>query len=388
MQCRPIDALPVVSIVAPCFNEQHGLPEFHRRAAAACRLVCGDNYEIVLVDDGSHDRSWEVIQGLAAHEPNVVGVRLMRNHGHQAAASAGLALARGNFVLLIDADLQDPPELLGPMMRAMNDEKADVVFGQRAARQGETRFKIASAAVFYRILARVAALPIPADTGDFRLMRRRIVDALAAMPERQRFVRGMVSWVGGRQVALPYERQARQSGASKYTLAKMVRLALDAVTGFSTIPLRLATWLGFGATLVAFGLLTVTVWAWATGQTVLGWSSIMTVIVFFGAVQLIVLGILGEYVGRLFQEAKQRPLFLVDEIVAAGRSIALPPEFANFGPAARRQILKTTRDGAFGVMPLAASMMMVDPLDVISAATSEHMLPYQEASARERALWP
>jgi polyisoprenyl-phosphate glycosyltransferase len=366
MHFRETDRIPVVSIVAPCFNEEHILVEFHRRAVGACAQVCGESYEIILVDDGSSDATWNVIQRLSAYEHNVVGIRLMRNHGHQAAASAGLALARGGRVLLLDADLQDPPELLGPMMQTMDEEKADVVFGQRTGRQGETRFKIASAAFFYRLLSCLTAVPIPADTGDFRLMRRRIVDALAAMPERHRFVRGMVSWVGGRQVALRYERQARTAGGSNYTLAKMLRFALDAVTGFSTLPLRLATWFGFGAALVAFGLLIVTSWSWATGQTVLGWSSIMTAIVFFGAVQLIVLGILGEYVGRLFQEAKQRPLFLVDEVVAGNCSLSLPPEFASLGPAARREIWAATRGGPARVMPIVPPSTMTAPFDVMS----------------------
>ena len=359
MQSRDADPIPAVSIVAPCFNEEYSLPEFYRRAAAACRQACGEHYEIVLVDDGSRDRTWTEIQRLAAHEHNIIGIRLMRNHGHQAAASAGLALARGDRVLLIDADLQDPPELLDSMMRTMDTERADVVFGQRTARPSETRFKRASAAIFYRLLARLAAVPIPPDTGDFRLMRRRIVDALVAMPERQRFIRGMVCWVGGRQVALGYERRARVAGRSKYSAAKMVQLALDAITSFSTIPLRLATYLGFVSTLIAIGLLGLNICSWAMGQTIAGWSSIMTAIVFFGAVQLIMLGILGEYVGRLCQEAKQRPLFLVDQVVAGGCSVDLPAEFANLSPTARRQIwdsargiaLRTTRLSSF-VMPV------------------------------------
>jgi len=235
-------------------------------------------------------------------------------------------------------------------MEAMDAEAADVVFGQRSARAGESWFKTASAGLFYRLLSRLAAVPIPPDTGDFRLMRRRVVDALAAMPERQRFIRGMVSWIGGRQVALHYERQARYAGASNYPLAKMARFALDAITGFSTVPLRLATWLGFGSALVALALFAVTLARWAAGHTVLGWSSTMTAIVFFGAVQLIVLGILGEYVGRLFQEAKQRPLFLVDEVMAAGCSLALPPEFAALGSAARRDLWEATRGAAARVV--------------------------------------
>ena len=365
MQFPGADPIPAVSIVAPCFNEEYSLPEFHRRAMAACRAACGEHYEIVLVDDGSRDGTWAEIQRLAARERNVVGVRLMRNHGHQAAASAGLALARGDRVLLIDADLQDPPELLDSMMRAMDDERADVVFGQRTARAGETRFKRVSAATFYRLLACLAAVPIPADTGDFRLMRRRIVDALVAMPERQRFIRGMVCWVGGRQVALRYERKSRIAGRSKYPAAKMVQLALDAITSFSTIPLRLATYLGFVSTAIAIVLLAITAWSWTIGQTTVGWSSIMTAIVFFGAIQLIMLGILGEYVGRLCQEAKQRPLFLVDQVVAGGCSIDLPAEFANLGPTARRQIWDSARYVASRTTRLSPSVAPVQRFDTI-----------------------
>lgn len=351
LQLLAPEPTPVVSVVAPCFNERIGLVEFHRRAAAACRQFCGAFYEIVLVDDGSSDGTWDVIRSLAAVDPNVVGVRLMRNHGHQAAASAGLALARGDRVMLIDADLQDPPELLGRMMSIMDDEQADVVFGQRTARKGETRFKTASAAVFYRLLARLASVPIPPDTGDFRLMRRRIVDALVAMPERQRFIRGMVSWLGGRQVALLYERQARYIGASKYPLIRMVRFALDAITGFSVMPLRLATWIGFGSAFVAIGLFGITLGAWAMGYTVTGWTSLMTVIVFFGAVQLIVLGILGEYVGRVFQEAKHRPLFLIDSVVAGGCCRSPPLEFANLGSAARRDFWEAAQGASVPIVP-------------------------------------
>jgi dolichol-phosphate mannosyltransferase len=333
-----MSAMPAISMVVPCFNEAVGLAEFHRRATDTCAQEAGMAYEMILVDDGSGDDTWRVIQDIAARDPRVIGVRLMRNHGHQAAASAGLALARGERIMLIDADLQDPPELLADMMRLMSERDADVVFGQRTARQGETWFKTASARTFYRLLSRLAAVPIPQDTGDFRLMRRRIVDMLIAMPERQRFIRGMVSWVGGRQFALAYERQARYADVSKYSLVKMVRFAVDAITSFSIVPLRLATLLGFAATFVAFGLMILTLWNWAIGNTVTGWSSLMAATVFFGAVQLIVLGILGEYVGRLFQEAKHRPLFLVDQVVADGLHLTLPPEFASLGPSARLDV--------------------------------------------------
>ena len=335
-------ATPRLSVVAPCFNEAEGLPEFHRRVTAAARAVAGEAYEIVLVDDGSTDGTWRAIEALGVVDAHVVGVLLMRNHGHQAAASAGLALSRGRRVLLIDADLQDPPELLEPMMAAM-EGGAEVVYGQRSARQGETWLKKATALAFYRLLSRLTATPIPRDTGDFRLMSRRVVDALCAMPERQRFIRGMVSWIGGQQVPLRYERQARHAGTTKYPFRKMVRFALDAITSFSTVPLRVASYLGLFAALVAVLLLAYTLIGWVNGDTVVGWTSIMATVTLFGAVQLLVLGVMGEYLGRLFQEAKARPLFIVDRVLSAGVQHPLPAEFSMLTLSVRRDIYESLR---------------------------------------------
>ena len=347
-----------VSIVAPCYNEADGLREFHRRASAAAEAVLGTAHpapahEIVLVDDGSRDATWQVISELAETDPHVVGVRLMRNHGHQLAVTAGLSFARGGRVLLIDADLQDPPELLEPMMRAM-DEGADVVYGRRTRRDAESLFKRATAAGFYRVLGLLSGTAIPRDTGDFRLMSRRVVDALAAMPERQRFIRGMVSWVGGRQVALPYERQARHAGASHYPLRKMVAFAIDAITSFSTAPLRLASWLGVAAGALAVVLLLYTLVRWTQGGVIAGWTSTMAAIALFGAAQLIVLGILGEYMGRLFQEVKARPLFLVDTVLSNRSAHAMPTEFSRLSPGARRDVWAAIRqeDAANEAAPL------------------------------------
>ena len=341
----PPSGPPRVSIVTPCFNEAECLAEFHARASAAAQAAAGDAHEIVIVDDGSSDGGWEIMAALAARDPHVVAVRLMRNHGHQLAATAGLSLARGARVMLIDADLQDPPELLLPMMAAM-DEGAEVVYGQRTRREAETWFKRVSAAAFYRLLGRMSGTPIPRDTGDFRLMSRRVVEVLGAMPERQRFLRGMVSWVGGRQVALPYERRARHAGTSKYPLAKMVRFAADALTSFSTSPLRVATWFGLGAAGLAVLLLAYSVLRWVQGGTVTGWSSLMGALAGFSAVQLIVLGIIGEYLGRLFQEVKGRPLFIVDQVVAGQAAHALPTDFARMPPQARQATWDAIREAA------------------------------------------
>lgn len=325
---------PLVSIVAPCHNESEGLREFHRRSAAASRDAGADSYEIVLVDDGSTDDTWAVIVSLAQLDPNVRGVRLKRNFGQQAAVAAGLSLARGQHVMMIDSDLQDPPELLGAMLRLIEDG-ADVVYGQRTARQGETWFKRTATSMFYRVLSRLAAIDIPRDTGDFRLMRRSVVDALGAMPERQRFIRGMVTWVGGRQVPLLYERQPRFAGSTSYSFSKLMRLAIDGITSFSIVPLRLASYLGLGAAVLSLGLLAYPAIQWARGQQVVGWTSLIGAICFFSAVQLLVLGVLGEYVGRLFQEVKGRPVFLIDQVVAGHAEHGVPAEFSALPEAAR-----------------------------------------------------
>lgn len=322
---------PCLSIVAPCFNEEASIGEFHRRSQAAAMAAASGDFEIVLVDDGSTDRTWQLISALAADDPRVVGVRLRRNYGHQMAVTAGLDAARGERVLLIDADLQDPPELVGEMMRLM-DEGAEVVYGKRAERAGETVFKRATAAIFYRVLRSLSSIDIPADSGDFRLMSRRVVDIFVSMPEQHRFTRGMISWIGGSQVALPYGRDPRFAGETKYPLSKMMRFAVDALTSFSIRPLRLATWLGFFSAFLAFGLMAYSSLRWVMGEVVDGWTSLIVAVAAFSAVQLIVLGILGEYVGRLVIESKRRPLYIVDTILRE-RSAAEAIRSAGLDPA-------------------------------------------------------
>jgi dolichol-phosphate mannosyltransferase len=307
-----------VSIVAPCFNEDETIDAFYRRATAAAVAVVAEDFEIVLVDDGSTDRSWQLISELAARDPRVVGVRLRRNYGHQMAVMAGLQAARGDRVLLIDADLQDPPELLADMMKMM-DGGAEVVYGKRAERAGETMFKRATAAAFYRVLRALSSVDIPVDSGDFRLMNRRVVDIFLSMPEQHRYTRGLVSWIGGSQVPISYARDPRFAGETKYPLSKMVRFAVDALTSFSIKPLRLATWTGFLTAFGALGLMAYSSVRWAMGEVVDGWTSLIMTVAAFSAVQLIVLGILGEYVGRLVLESKHRPLFVVDAVLRATR---------------------------------------------------------------------
>ncbi len=380
---------PSVSIVAPCYNESKGLPEFHRRCAAAAQAACGGDYEIVLVDDGSKDGTWETIATLARADAHVTGVQLMRNYGHQPAATAGLGVARGERVLLIDADLQDPPELLTPMMRLM-DDGADVVYGQRTSREAETWFKTWSASTFYHMLSRLAATPIPRNTGDFRLMRRTVVDALATMPERQRFIRGMVSWIGGRQVPLGYERQARFAGTTQYPLAKMVRFALDAITSFSTVPLRLASYLGLSSALLSVGLLVYSLIGWLSGSTIAGWTSVITAISAFGAVQLLVLGILGEYIGRLFQEAKARPLYFVGRVILDRGEHLLPVEFSGLSPAVRQDVLDALAAGGRASDRVGqAHLGRTDPDDdraVVAVAAMERVDAGADEAANQAAV--
>ena len=301
-----------LSVVVPCFNEEAVLEEFSGRMSRACAAVTRD-YEILFVDDGSSDRTWPLIEMLSQKDPRIVGVQLFRNHGHQLAATAGLSLARGERILLIDADLQDPPELL-PSMASRMDEGFDVVYGKRIARAGETTFKRLTASVFYRLLNKLSSVPIPEDTGDFRLMSRPVVDILNNMPERHRFIRGMVSWIGGRQAAFPYARDARFAGETKYPLRKMISLAIDALTSFSTKPLRAAVWLGLVSSLFAFAILVYAVFEWAVGNVVPGWASSVVAISFFSGTQLFVMGVFGEYLGRVVQEVKGRPLFTIGKI--------------------------------------------------------------------------
>ncbi|HEX8553268.1 MAG TPA: glycosyltransferase family 2 protein, partial [Sphingomonas sp.] len=260
------------------------------------------------------DGSWTMMQELSARDPHVVAINLSRNHGHQLALTAGLDLCSGERILIIDADLQDPPELLEPMRAHMRAQNADVVYAVRRKREGETLFKKGTAALFYRLLDRVTDIDIPLDTGDFRLMSRRALDAFLAMPEQARFIRGMVAWIGFRQVPFAYDRQERAAGETNYPFGKMLRLAFDAVTGFSTAPLRWASHVGLALTGVSLLLFVYIGIGWLTGSAVQGWTSTMAVTVFLGAVQMFVLGMIGEYLGRLYIESKHRPLYLVADV--------------------------------------------------------------------------
>jgi dolichol-phosphate mannosyltransferase len=281
-----------------------------------CHNTVGDAYELVLVNDGSSDATWTVMRELSEGDKHIVAVNLSRNHGHQLALSAGLQMCRGERIFILDADLQDPPELLPKMMERM-DDGCDVVFGQRIKRDGETVFKKATAFAFYRLLNRMVDIDIPRDTGDFRLMSRRAVDILNSMPEHHRFIRGLVSWIGMRQEALPYNRAARFAGETKYPLSKMIRFAIDAITGFSVRPLRMASDLGICFGIGTLLLLAYVLVSYFLGKTVEGWTSLAVVILALGSAQLFVLGVMGEYLGRLYMESKGRPLFIIQEVVCS-----------------------------------------------------------------------
>jgi len=301
----------MISIVAPVHNEADALAELHRRLDAV--LVPLGEYEIVFVDDGSTDASWERMLALAGVDSHMRLLRLSRNFGHQPALTAGLDAARGDAVVLMDSDLQDPPELI-PELVAQWRNGYDVVYALRAEREGETRFKRWTASAFYRLLRRMTPVEIPANAGDFRLLSRRAVDALARMPERARFLRGMTSWVGFRQTGVPYRRDARFAGETKYPTRRMIRFALDAITSFSTTPIKVVT--GFGALLVVF-CVGVLIWAlyikYFTNEAIQGWTSVLIVLLLLGGMQLVALGVIGQYVARIFEEAKHRPLYLVQE---------------------------------------------------------------------------
>ena len=302
-----------LSVVVPCFNEVELLEQSCTRILNVLRSSVDGAFELVCVDDGSRDGTLDGLKKLRARHAEIRVLSFSRNFGHQVAVSAGMDYAQGDAVVLIDADLQDPPELIPQMIERWR-AGADVVYGVRMTRGGESIFKRASASVFYRLLDKLSDVSIPVDTGDFRLMDRRVVDVLRAMPERDRFIRGMVAWAGFRQEALPYQRDPRTAGESKYPLHRMVRFAFDGVTSFSTRPLRLATWLGFSAaTFAMIGVVYAILIRLMTKSWVPGWAALFVAVLFMGGIQLIAIGVIGEYVGRLFMQVKARPMYVVAE---------------------------------------------------------------------------
>lgn len=307
---------PALSVIVPCYNEQDCLPTFLQRMSTAADSAIGPDFEIILINDGSRDRTWSCIVAMTQRYPNVLGINLSRNHGHQLAVTAGLSMARGDQVMIIDADLQDPPELLAEMQAKMG-EGYDVVYGRRRSRARESGFKIVTAKLFYRLLIRFAEVDIPADTGDFRLMTRRIADQLNAMPEHDRFLRGMVAWLGGRQTEVLYDRDPRYAGTTGYSLGNMLKLAVNGLIGFSVAPLNFAVILAMIGAVIGVFVLIYALVSFLFGHVVVGWTSLALMAVFFGTGQFVCLGIIGAYLGRTYMEVKKRPLFLIDEVVAS-----------------------------------------------------------------------
>lgn len=309
----PLRRFSLLSVVVPCFNEEAVIVETYRRLTEELSAFADSAFELVFVDDGSRDATLSLLAEIQKWDPCVRVVSLARNFGHQMAVTAGLEHSAGDIVVLIDADLQDPPSVIREMV-ARWQAGVDVAYGVRAEREGETPMKLWTASLFYRLINRMSDVSIPLDTGDFRLMDRRVVDALLAMPERDRFVRGMVAWIGFRQEAVPYRRAARFAGSTKYPLAKMVRFATDGILSFSLVPLRLATYLGFGAAGVALlGIVYALVLRLLTDIWVTGWTLLFIGLMFIGGVQLVALGVIGEYLGRVYGEVKRRPLYVVGE---------------------------------------------------------------------------
>jgi dolichol-phosphate mannosyltransferase len=304
---------PDLSVVVPVFDEEANLPELRARLTATLERW-GGSFEVVLVDDGSRDGSFERMAAFAREDPRYRAVRLSRNFGHQMALTAGVDSARGRRVAVIDADLQDPPEVLIDML-AKADEGYEVVYAVRAAREGEGFFKRATAHLFYRLMRRWTNVEIPLDSGDFRLLGPRAVASFRSLRERHRFVRGLTAWVGYRQTGVPYVRAPRARGETHYPLRKMLRFALDAITSFSYVPLQLATWLGFTVSLSAFLYIAVVIVLKILGINERGWTTLMGWILLLGGVQLMLIGVLGEYLGRIYDEVKGRPLYLVAEEV-------------------------------------------------------------------------
>jgi dolichol-phosphate mannosyltransferase len=308
-----------LSVIVPCFNEEEVIEHTNERLAKALAAITPD-FEIIYVDDGSRDRTAELLHRIQASSPQVKVIRLSRNFGHQIAVTAGVEYARGEAIVLIDADLQDPPEVIADMVAKWR-EGYHVVYGQRIDRPGETRFKLWTAKAFYRLINRLSEVPIPLDTGDFRLMDRTVVDALGRMREKHRLLRAMTSWVGFKQVAVPYKRAERFAGTSKYPLRKMLVLAADGIVSFSAVPLKIVTTVGLAfSALSVLGILYAIVQRLFTDIWVPGWTLIFITVLLIGGLQFIFLGVMGEYIGRIYSEAKNRPLFLVMEELGFDRA--------------------------------------------------------------------
>jgi dolichol-phosphate mannosyltransferase len=301
---------PDFTFVIPVYNEESVLPELQRRLTPVIDALDGES-EVLLINDGSRDASWRLLVEMHERDPRFKAIDLSRNFGHQIAVTAGLDLSQGRAVIILDADLQDPPEVVFQLVERWR-EGYDVVYAVREDREGETRFKRATAAGFYRVLRRLTQVDVPQNVGDFRLVDRKAVDAVKQLRENSRYLRGMFSWVGFNQIGVPYQRPARYAGETKYPLRKMVKFAADGIVSFSNVPLQMALNLGFITSALAFlGGFTAIVAKLFTDYAVPGWASIVVVLLFLGGMQLMVIGVMGEYVGRIYEEVRQRPLYIV-----------------------------------------------------------------------------
>lgn len=300
------------SVIIPVYNEEANVQKLYNRLIGVIGQLSPD-FELVFVNDGSRDQTFPLVKALAVNDSRVKYINLSRNFGHQIAVSAGLDACIGERVVIIDADLQDPPELILEMDQKMNDG-FEVVYARRRKRQGESAAKLFTAKIFYRILANIASINIPLDTGDFRIMDRKVVDVLKGMPEQNKFLRGQISWIGFRQTFVEYDRSERHGGETGYTYAKMFRFAIDGITSFSDAPLRVASWMGFLVSGVAFLALIYALWGkFVMHQSVPGWASIIVSVLFLGGIQLISLGLIGEYLSRISSNVKNRPLYVIGE---------------------------------------------------------------------------
>ena len=341
-----------LTVVVAAFNEADALPVLHPRIGAVLDALSGEGVDgrVLYVDDGSRDRTWGVLEAIASSDARVSLLRLSRNFGKEAALTAGLDLVDAGAAMILDADGQDPPELI-PRFVAHWREGYDDVHGTRVAREGEGFIKRGTAHLFYRLIGRLSHTPIPADTGDFRLLSARALAALRELRERQRFMKGLFGWIGFRRIAVPYERKPRLAGRSKFSFWKLWNFAIEGITGFSTAPLRIATWLGVATALVAFAYAAwIVLKALFWGDPVAGWPTMMAVILLLGGMQLVALGVVGEYLGRLYMEAKQRPLYLVEQWRPAGvssaRSTGEGEAHAHGSATAGRQDARGVRDRA------------------------------------------
>jgi len=315
---------PVLSVVLPIYNEEQVIPEMYRRMTSVLEGI-GERYELVLVNDGSRDRSRELLHELHVRDPRVRVINFARNFGHQVAITAGMDYAQGDAVVVIDADLQDPPEVIAEMVDKWR-EGYEMVYGVRTEREGETWFKLATANLFYRLMNSITTIDIPLDAGDFRLMDRAVIQTLRAMREKRRYMRGLSAWVGFKQTPLPYRREARFAGETKYPFKKMLRFATDGITNFSLLPLQFATYMGFASAFLALvGLIVAVIGRLFWPGALLGQATTLVSVLFIGGVQLISLGILGEYLGRIYEEVKGRPLYIVAEALGYQQDSPLPP---------------------------------------------------------------